>query len=406
MAGSVACALAPTMLVLILARGLQGLGGGGLISLAQTILADLVTPRERGRYQGYFGAVFATASVGGPVLGGFFAQHLHWSLIFWINLPLGLAALAMSLRALRKLPRHERPHRLDFLGAALLVAASVLLLLALSWGGTSYPWISAPIGGLVAGSILFFALFAYRLSTASEPFLPIAILGNAIVRCATMTGGCAMGVLVGMTIFVPLYFEVVRHLSASESGLALIPLMASVVTAATITGRLMMHVENYKRIAVIGLAGSILSALSLSVWPLALPIGAVLALLALIGGGIGSAFPVSLVALQNAVSPSQMGTATGALNFFRSMGSALVVALFGAIVLGGIGKGGGVSVEMLARSASGADLASVFRFVFLAGALVLGFGLCFMIAMEQKPLRGPARDQAGDSAGAPVGPAE
>ena len=137
-AGSIACALSPSMPALIAARALQGLGGGGLIALSQTIVGDAVSPRERGRYQGYFGAVFAVSSIAGPVLGGVFAEHLHWSLIFWINLPLGLAAYFITGRALRALPRHERPHDLDFLGAALMVAGTIALLLALNWGGMRF----------------------------------------------------------------------------------------------------------------------------------------------------------------------------------------------------------------------------------------------------------------------------
>ncbi len=404
--GSIACALAPNMTVLIFARGLQGLGGGGLISLAQTIVADIVTPRERGRYQGYFGMMFATSSVGGPVLGGFFAQHLHWSVIFWINLPLGIAALLMSTRALRRIPSHARPHQLDFLGAALMMAAAVALLLALTWGGTRFPWLSLPIGGMTLLSLLLWTLFVLRVVYAAEPFLPISVLQNPIVRCATLGGGCAAGTMVGLTIFVPLYFEVVQHLSASESGLALIPLMVSVVLGATVTGRLMVHMEHYKRMPLAGLAASILALLTLAAWPAELPILAIGVVLAIVGLGIGTVLPVSTVCTQNAVSRMQMGIATGTLNFFRSLGSALIVALFGAIVLGGIGGGDGVSVEALARSASGADLASIFAFVFLAGALVLGFGLAFIIGMEQRPLRGPAAKEQPAAAVATVTPSD
>ena len=388
-AGSAACALAPNMSALIFFRGLQGLGGGGLMSLAQTIIADIVSPRERGRYQGYIGTVFATASIGGPVLGGVLAQHLHWSLIFWINLPLGLAALAMTHRTLVRLPRYERPHRLDVLGAILMMTAAIALMLALTWGGTRYPWISAPIGALLLGSALLWALFGWRLMSAREPFLPVAILKNPIVRAGTLAGACTMGTMVGLTIFVPLYFEVVAHLSASQSGLALIPLMSSVVLASTLTGRAMVHVERYKRMPLIGLSVSILSLGALAIWPSGLPLVLVLALLALSGFGIGTVFPVSTVAVQNAVARAQLGTVTGTLNFFRLLGSALVVALLGAIVLGGIGGGAGVSLEVLAKSAANVDLANVFRFVFLAAALVLGFALAFLIAMEERALRGP-----------------
>jgi EmrB/QacA subfamily drug resistance transporter len=404
-AGSVACALAPSMTALVLARGVQGLGGGGLMALAQTIIADIVSPRERGRYQGYIGAVFATSSVGGPVLGGFLTEHIDWSLIFWINLPLGLIALGMTSSVLRRVPFHARKHSLDVIGALLMMSASIALLVALSWGGRRYEWISPQIGVLLLLSAILWGLFAWRLVTTREPFLPLAVLGNAVVRCATLAGACNMGTLVGMTIFVPLYFEVVLHLSASQSGLALIPLMAATVTFSTITGRLMTHMVHYKRVSLIGLALSILSLAPLAIWPASMPTWIVLLLLLIIGAGLGTVFPVSTVCMQNAVSRSQMGVATGAANFFRSLFSALVVALLGAIVLGGLGGVAGMSIEMLARTASAPELAYAFRFVFLACGLVLSFGMAFLIAMEERPLKGPsAPSQAVSAPTAPATP--
>jgi EmrB/QacA subfamily drug resistance transporter len=402
-AGSVACAMAPSMTGLVLARALQGLGGGGLMALAQTIIADIVSPRERGRYQGYIGAVFALSSVGGPVLGGFLTEHLDWSLIFWINLPLGLAALGVTSITLRMVPFQPRKHRLDLIGALLLVIASVALLLALSWGGRHYDWISWQVGALLLGSAVVWGLFAWRLMATEEPFLPLTVLGNPVVRCAALAGACNMGTLVGMTIFVPLYFEVVLHLSASQSGMALIPLMSATVVFSTITGRMMMHMEHYKRISLIGLAVAILSLGPLAIWPGSMHIVVVLLLLTVIGAGLGCVFPVSTVCLQNAVSRSQMGIATGAANFFRALFSALVVAVLGAIVLGGLGGVTGMSVEMLARSSSATELSYAFRFVFLACALVLTFGLAFLIGMEEKPLKGPNPPSGG--ATVPTAPA-
>jgi len=402
-AGSVACALAPSMAALVVARGFQGLGGGGLMALAQTIIADIVSPRERGRYQGYIGAVFAVSSVGGPVLGGFLTEKLDWSLIFWINVPLGLAALGMTSNVLRLVPYHARKHRLDWLGAALLMAAAVTLLLALSWGGRRFEWISGEIGALLLASALLWGLFAWRQVMAEEPFLPLTVLGNAVVRCAALAGACNMGTLVGMTIFVPLYFEVVMHLSASQSGMALIPLMAATVVSSTVTGRAMMHIAHYKRMSLIGLPCSILSLGPLAIWPGELPLTVVLLLMVVIGSGLGTVFPVSTVALQNAVSRAQMGIATGAANFFRALFSSLVVAILGAIVLGGLGGVAGMSVDMLARNASAHELSFAFRFVFLACGLVLAFGLSFLIAMEERPLRGPNPPSGG--ATAPSAPA-
>jgi EmrB/QacA subfamily drug resistance transporter len=393
-AGSVACAMATSMTALILGRALQGLGGGGLMSLAQTIVADIVTPKERGRYQGYIGAVFASSSVGGPVLGGVLTEHLHWSLIFWINLPLGLIALALTSHVLRRIPLHRRNHALDLPGAALMITAAISLLLALTWGGVRFAWLSFPVLGLFAGSALLWVLFSWRLISAPEPFLPLSVLANPIVRTATLAGTCCMSVLVGLTIFVPLYFETVIHMSASQSGLALIPLMGTSVISATITGQLMARIEHYKRMAFAGFVIAIAGLGALAIWPVGLTVAGTIAVLAAIGFGVGGVLPVTTVSMQNAVSRAHMGIATGSLNFFRSLGSALVVALLGAIVLGGIGGSGGVSVEALARTASEPALAYAFRFVFLAAMLVLCFGLAFLIGMEEKPLRGPARDTA------------
>jgi EmrB/QacA subfamily drug resistance transporter len=388
-AGSVACALAPSMTTLILARALQGMGGGGLMALSQTIIADIIAPRERGLYQGYIGAVFATSSVGGPVLGGFLTEHVDWSLIFWINLPLGLAALGMTSNVLKRVPFHPRPHKLDIVGAALMMAAAVVLLLALTWGGRNYSWASLEIVGLLMASVLLWVLFAFRLAHAAEPFLPLSVLGNAVVRCAALAGACNMGALVGMTIFVPLYFEVALHLTAGQSGFALIPMLGATVAFSTITGRVMMRSGRYKRMALAGLCWSILALAVLAIWPADMPIWLVLLLLTVVGCGLGTVFPISTVALQNAVTQMQMGIATAAANFFRSLSSSLVVAALGAIVLAQLGGGTGSAMETLARAASAQELAVAFRFVFLACALVLCIGVAFLIALEELPLKGP-----------------
>lgn len=389
-AGSLASALAPSMTFLVFARGVQGLGGGGLMALSQTIIADVVSPRERGRYQGYVAAVFAVSSVGGPVLGGLLTEHIDWSLIFWINLPLGLAALGMTSNVLKLVPYYPRKHQLDLIGAGLMIGAAVAMLLALSWGGQRFDWISGEIVGLFVVSFVLWGLFAWRLVRAGEPFLPLTVLGNPVVRTAALAGACSMGVLVGMTIYVPLYFEVVRHLTASEAGLGLIPLMASTVVFSTITGQLMRFMVHYKRVPFVGLVAALLALGALAVWPASMPTWVVLVLLAVIGSGLGSVFPVSTVCLQNAVAHSQMGIATGAANFFRALLSALVVAILGAIVLSGLGGATGTTVETLARVSSLHTLAHAFRFVYLACALVLCFSVAFLVAMEERPLRGPS----------------
>jgi EmrB/QacA subfamily drug resistance transporter len=390
--GSIACALAPNMIVLILARGLQGIGGGGLIALAQTIIADIVSPRERGRYQVYFASVFMTSSLLGPVLGGFFAEHLHWSVIFWINLPLGLVAFAIAFQSLKKLPRFERPHKLDLLGALLLVAATVALLLALSWGGLRYPWASLPILGLFAASLVLWGLFAVRMRLAPEPLIPPGVLHNPVVRMAVLAACFAMGTYIGLTIYLPVYFEAVRGLSASLSGLSLIPLMAGTVVGATLSGRTMAKVKHYKRLPTVGLLVAMAATGVLAMYGQSLSIVTVEIILAIISVGLGTVLPVTMVTTQNAVAPHQMGTATGTANFFRSLGGAFIVAIFGAIVLSGSGLSGAASFESLSAVAarSGIDLADVFSHVFIAAIVGFGLSLAFLLALEERPLRGSA----------------
>jgi EmrB/QacA subfamily drug resistance transporter len=395
--GSIACALAPSMLVLILARGLQGLGGGGLISLAQTIIADLVPPKERSRYQVYFASVFVTASLVGPVLGGFFAEHLHWSVIFWINLPLGLLAFWMSNESLKRLPRHDRLHRLDVLGAVLMVAATVTFMLVLSWGGVRYPWASPPVLGLLAASALLWMLFVLRLRRAPEPLIPPSIFRNPVVRMGTLSACFGMGTYIGLTIFLPVYFESVRGFSASASGLAVIPLMIGTVAGATISGRSMAKLKHYKRIPVVGLALAVVCTGVLVAFARTLPLVPLEILLALISMGLGTLLPVSTVSIQNAVKLHELGTATGTANFSRSLGGALIVAVFGAIIVAGTGGAGQAgSTEGLAAAAarSGADLSTVFQFVFAAAMAGFSLSFIFLCAMEERPLRDSAAEAA------------
>jgi EmrB/QacA subfamily drug resistance transporter len=395
--GSIACALAPTMIVLILARGLQGLGGGGLIAMAQTIVADLVPPKERGRYQVYFASVFMASSLLGPVLGGFLAEHLHWSAIFWINLPLGLVALFIAFHGLKKLPQVHRPHRLDLLGALVMVTATVSLLLALSWGGLRYPWGSWPILTLFAGSAVLWGLFALRMRMAPEPLIPPGVLHNPVVRMGTLAACFGMGTYIGLTIYLPVYFEAVRGLSASASGLALIPLMAGTVVGATLSGRMMAKVKHYKRLPVAGLVVAMVATGVLAAYGAAIPLLGIEVILAVISIGLGTLLPVSTVAIQNAVVPHELGTATGAANFFRSLGGALIVAIFGAIVLTGTGRSSAASFESLAAVAarSGVDLSNVFSHVFMAAVIGFALAFLFLLAMEERPLRGSAVKAAG-----------
>jgi EmrB/QacA subfamily drug resistance transporter len=394
-AGSAACALAPDMIMLILGRGLQGVGGGGILPLAQAILADAVAPRERGRYQAYMGSVWVTAGLGGPVLGGVLAEHFHWSMIFWINVPVGLVAALMAHKALARLPRHDRKHKLDLLGAGLMMASAIPLLLALTWGGTRYPWLSLPIATLVVASGVLSMLFAWRLTQASEPFLPLPVLANPIMRMGTVCTSFSQAVAIGLTIFLPLYFEVVHGFSASDAGLALIPIVVMSTPGSILSGRAMMHVEHYKRVPLICLAGSI-AALALLVWNPAFPPIAVAAVLSVVAFGIGTSYPVGTVSIQNAVSRYQVGAAMGGMNFFRGLTAAFVVAAMGAIVLAAFGvspgRGGSVTAVTSAATGLGVNVAHVFRGVFALGVLCLIVSLIALIRMEERPLRGRSED--------------
>ncbi|MBN9060737.1 MAG: MFS transporter, partial [Rhizobiales bacterium] len=355
-------------------------------------------PKERAKYMGYFGAVFASASVAGPVLGGVLSEALHWSVIFWINLPLGLIAFAMTFNALKKLPRNDRPHRLDVVGAVLLVAAAVLLLLALSWGGVNYPWGSLPIISLLLASAAAWVLFVARVLTAPEPFLPVGVLRDQVVATATLAGFFGIGTMVGLSIYMPLFFQSVLHLSAAESGFALIPLSIGTVFGAQFSGRVMARVQHYKRSPTIGLAVAMILTALLAAFAGRMDVISIEIVLAFIGAGLGTLFPVTIVVAQNAVQAHHLGTATATINFMRSLGSAILVAAFGAIFLAGLGaisggEGGSVEAKIAAAAGAGISLAGAFRGVFIAATICIAISLALLAIMEERPLRstrGPA----------------
>ena len=397
--GSLACALAPSMGALVLARALQGFGGGGILPLAQTVIADILTPRERPLFQSYSSVMFMSASILGPLAGGFLTDYLHWSFIFWINLPLGAVALAMTDRALQRIPRNDRPHKLDVVGAALMLVAAVLLLLALSWGGVRYPWGSAPIVALLAGSLVLWLAFGWWLTRAPEPFIPLSMLREPLIALMITAAFFSIGTIIGLSIVVPLYLELVLGFPATGGGIALIAYVVGTSLGSLSSGRLMARLAHYKRVPLASLPLSIATFLWLAWQPAGWSLPAICLLLMVSGFGTGTMYPFTTVSIQNAVEPHRFGVATGTVNFFRQLGGAIIVAVFVAIVLGGFEGGEGARLmEALARhgadggvrTARTAEFAPLFRWVFVCAAALLALAMIAVMLAEERPLRGPA----------------
>ena len=401
--GSLFCALAPSMFLLICARAIQGAGGGALISLANTVVADVVSPRERGRYQGYFASVFALASIAGPVLGGFFAEYASWTLIFWINLPLGLLAIHLARRALKRLPTRGVTHQIDYLGSALMAAATVAFLLALTWGGNRYPWLSPQIGSLFALSIVLGALFLRQQSIAREPVLPLTLLANPVIRMTSILGFIIMLINIGATVYVPLFLEFARGMNASESGLVLIALMVGVVCGAVISGQYMRFTGRYKMPPLIGVSLAAFGLFYLGFDAASCSNAEIAAVLTIVGIGFGTGFPSMMVATQNAVAGGNLGIATANHAFFRSLGGAAGVSLFGAIIFSMLAAhldaARGANLNDILKPGPALDavqpyLGPAFSAFFLAAACVCAAATVGIALLKEIPLR----DQAGGGA--------
>ncbi|MFO1109170.1 MAG: MDR family MFS transporter [Bradyrhizobium sp.] len=390
MAGSVLCALAPNLPMLIIGRGLQGLGGGGIMPVVQTVISDVVTPRERGQYQAYFSGVWVAGGIMGPVLGGFFAEHMHWSMIFWINLPLGVAALALLVPKMGKIPVYHRHREVDWLGGLLLMASAVVVMLVLTWGGNRHPWLSPTILSMMGSAMALALLFLWYAGRAEEPFLPLPLLGGTVAPYAIAAGGCALGAIMGLTVHLPLYYEVVYHLNPSEAGLALIPLAAISTCGAAIAGRTMARARRYKRVAITGTSVAVISGFGLAFTTL--PLWGLLVLMSIFALGLGTTFPVSVVSLQNSVTRAQVGTLTGAMNFFRALMASFTVAAFTAILLMALGADIQLAGEHRGSVGSipASDMIAAFRYVFGAAALMMTCAMACLIMMEERPLAGPA----------------
>lgn len=394
---SALCGMAQTMTQLVLARGLQGIGGGGLLALTFAIIGDVVPPRERGRYVGLLTGVFTVASVIGPLLGGFFVDHLSWRWIFYVNLPLGLLALAVCHRAL-DLPFVRRRAKVDVIGSVSLVSSITLLLLLVSWVGESYGWLS-PLAAVfavltIAGTVLFF----WWEGRAPEPIVPLHLLRDGVIRIAIPMAVLASSVQYGGNVFLPLFLQGVTGVSPTNSGLLLVPLAIGVSVAATLTGR---HIARTGRYKIWPVAGSIAltvatAMLSLlqgdTVWLwLALPA------MLLFGLGVGASTPPATLAVQNAVEHRDLGAASSLIMFTRTLGGAIGLAVFGAVFTRQLD--GRVSRELVDAPRKIHDLPPAQReqaldalthaitTVFKWGVPVMAISAVFAFLLPERPLR-------------------
>ena len=329
--GSALAGLSQSMIELIAFRGLQGIGAGGLMTLAMTIIGDVVPPRQRGRYQGYMGAVFALASVIGPLLGGFFVDQLSWRWVFYVNIPVGAVALVVTSTVL-DLPYTRMVHRIDYAGTVLLVSAVGSILLAVTWGGTQYAWGSPVIIALsVVGAILLVAFVAVE-RRAAEPVLPLHLFRNRVFAVSTATMFIVGLAMFGGIIYLPLFLQVVGRKSATSAGLLLLPLILGIVFTSIVSGRVISRTGRYKAFPVVGMLVMSLGLYLLSTMgPTTTEVSAGVYMIVL-GLGLGMVMQVLVLAVQNAVERRDLGTATGAATFLRSMGGSFGVALFGAVL--------------------------------------------------------------------------
>ncbi|MGN6130648.1 MAG: MFS transporter, partial [Nocardioidaceae bacterium] len=316
---------------LIAFRAIQGLGGGGLMALAMATIGDVIPPRERGRYQGYFAAVFGTSSVLGPVLGGWFADGPGWQWIFFINVPLGLVALVITSAAL-KIHHVRRDHSIDYLGAAMIVASVTSYLLYTAWAGPDLGWGSGTgIGLLVAGTVLAVVFVLVELR-AAEPIIPMRLFRNSIFSVANLFGFLIGIAMFGALIFIPVYLQVVDGMSPTKSGLAMVPMVLGIFTTSIGAGQLMTRTGRYKIFPILGAAIVIGALFMLGQLDASSPYWFAGLSMYIMGAGLGFTMQVLITVVQNSVDRSDMGVATSSVAFFRQMGGSFGTALFGAIL--------------------------------------------------------------------------
>jgi EmrB/QacA subfamily drug resistance transporter len=328
--GSALAGLSQSMVQLIAFRAIQGLGGGGLMVLAQASIADVVPPRDRGKYQGYFGAVFGLSSVLGPLIGGFFTDTLSWRWVFYVNVPIGVVALVVTTAVLPNTIAKVKPV-IDYVGFALLTTAVSGLVLVTTWGGAQYAWGSPVIVWLSVGTVLLGAVFVLSQRRSPEPVLPLRLFRNRTFTIASAVSFIIGLAMFGSIIYLPLYLQLVSGASATNSGLLMLPLMAGLLVASIVSGQLITKTGHYRPYPIVGTALAAVGMYLLSRLEAHSPRLEASAFMVVLGAGIGLVMQVMVLATQNTVDRTDLGVATATVSFFRSVGGSVGVAVFGAI---------------------------------------------------------------------------
>jgi EmrB/QacA subfamily drug resistance transporter len=404
-AASCFCAVSRTLMQLIAARALQGIGGAGLMAMAQSAIADVVAPRERGRYQGYMAGTWGVASVFGPILGGWMTDALSWRWIFWINLPIGILAMVLSNRALKLLRPRGGNLRIDYAGAALLTALITSFLLLMSWGGTQYAWTSTPMVGMAIVTLVLLVLLVARERMAPDPLLPPRLFANGAITGGIAVAAACSAVIFGTTFLLPLFFQLARGADAAASGTMIVPFLATSTVGAIFSGQLCRRFGRTRGIMIGGLGPAVLGFVLLAMAGPGTSLVPLIVEMSLVGLAIGVCMPSSLVTVQSAAERRDVGAATGALLFLRAMGGAFGSTLVGALLTGRFASslaaaglppmdlgtlrdhGGLGSLAPAIREGARAAVASGFHWSFGACVAITAVGLVVAVAMPDLVLK-------------------
>jgi len=405
--GSVLCALSGSMVMLILSRALQGFGGGGLITIAQTAVADVVAPRERGKYGAYFAGVWACSALLGPVLGGELTQYANWHWIFWINLPIGIIALIIADPILKRLVGRKTAHEIDYISIGVFFVSSTAFLLAISSGGSVVPWLSMDVIGAICISVIAAVVFYLRQRNHHEPIIPLHFFRDPVVAPVLMAIFMVFGGYLALSIMVPTYLQLVLGASPDEVGRMIIPLMLSSTVGAALSGRYISRTGKYKMPPLLGMPLAVVCLLILGLLAPGIDKPVLLLLLTLIGFGMGPIFPIANVAAQNAVQRRDLGAVSGSISFARALGGAIATAAASNLILG-------LAAHALAKDAGAGDLTDLMRahldpteraafaqaysVLFYVVAVWLALGCYAIFRVEARPLRSRADVEAAKAA--------